>query len=131
MDQAHLQKLKDDLHHLCENWKRIQTQHVLLDDSAFLSDFASDVQKLDSDLQQAEKVPDYKAPSELIEHLIRTPWGAPFVFDTPLLEAAKSYRGGEEDSKLKRILYEFLHYHDEINEQLFNCIEEIEKKLSA
>lgn len=131
MDHAHLQKLKADLHHLSDNWERVQSEKLLIEDSTFLQDFAMDIRKLDDDLREAEKVPEYKEPSELIEHLIRTPWGAPFVFETPLLDAARNFDPKYPDSKLQRLLQEFLHYQNEINEQLFNCITEIEKKLDS
>ncbi|MCI5052246.1 MAG: hypothetical protein MRY21_03795 [Simkaniaceae bacterium] len=126
-----LNHLHDDLHKLHEGWQEMLRERFLLEDADFLAKFATCVKNLDADLSKTEKDPKFGEASKLIEHLIRTPWGAPFVYDTPLVDAARKYEVGQANSKLKGLLEQFISYHDEIEEQLFQCLEEIEKRLEA
>jgi len=125
-----LKKLEKDLHRLSKHWKEVIVNHNLLEESKFLSTIAEDVIDLESDLELCEGLHPLGDGVELIHYLINTTWGAPFVFNTPLLEAAQSYKPEKyRDSQLRALMGEFVQYHEELNEQLFNCLEEIQTQI--
>lgn len=123
-----LNNFKNHLHAFHESWNELSQKNSLLNNKQFLLKMAHEIELIHEDIMGNNMSSDIKENAELVDYIIASPWGAPFVFDKPLLEAARSYtQSGSED--LHHLIHEFLNYKEEINEQLFDCIEEIEEKL--
>ena len=125
-----LKKLESDLARLAKHWEEVVHDHNLLQQKEFLTDVAKDITDIEKDLGGAIHVQPLGEGVELINYLLNTTWGAPFVFNTPLLEAAQSYNPKHfRDSQLRAILSEFVEYHEELDEQLFACLEEVRTQI--
>lgn len=123
-----LNSFKDHLHSLHESWEEVSKQSSLVNNDEFMLKLAKEIQEIHDDITQSHITGEFKENAEIIDYIFQTPWGAPFVFDKPLLEAARSYLQ-KNPNDLKKLIGEFLNYKEEINEQLFDCIQEIENKI--
>lgn len=65
----------------------------------------------------------------MIDYILETPWGAPFVFEKTLVETAISFQeSGSGD--FHDLVTQFLKFKDEINHQLFDYIGDVKKTLA-
>lgn len=89
---------------------------------------AHEIENIHEDIQSVKMSKEIQEEAEIVDYLLQSPWGAPFVFEKPLLEAARSFQN-TRSPELHDLIKEFLYYKDEINHQLFDYVEEIEKTL--
>lgn len=120
-----LTHLKNDLHKLNLDWDNLLSDRKLCKDPTFLKKFSKDIKKIYNDAVKAEKNPNFKKRANLIVYLITSPFGAPFVEETTLLEAV------EDPAQLSRLLTKISKYGHKYPNQLFQVFEDLEEELSA
>lgn len=128
MDKKQLTKsqhLKEDLAEIHKDWIHLFEDQKDLDNPQFLSKMASDIQHLDQDALKAVEDTNVKEQAELIHYLLTTPWGAPFIGETTLLDAANSYQQGQSESPLKHLLSGFMQHSEHQSTNLFKFLEQI------
>jgi len=79
--------------------------------------------------KEAARITELKERAQLIHFTLTTPWGAPFVGETTLLEAANTYSDDNPNSSLQHLLTDFSHYSDEKHTPLLNVYNEILEEL--
>ncbi|MCF7806489.1 MAG: hypothetical protein K9M13_02450 [Simkaniaceae bacterium] len=122
--KTHLESIRNALH-------RIHTDHVLIEDTNTLQKLASVVQDLEIESQINVKDKKYKESCEIIHHLLFTPWGAPFVMDASLLEAAQIYKFQEHQaSDLYKIVKNFVEHSEMSESQIFKALDDAIQSLS-
>lgn len=107
--------LKDDLKRIHDDWEMVKASDI----APHAEKFASDIVQLDQDAKAMGS-----EDAELIHHLLSTPWGAPFIGEMTLLEAAKNY-DGTVDSPLHHLLSDFKKYSPKIKTHIFDLFDEI------
>lgn len=122
--------LKADLLALHDDWEVLLKQDAMLNDGKFLAKVAADIQKLDNDATLAKKESSLKEQAEVLHFALSTPWGAPFIGETTLLDAAKSFKEGHPETALMHLLSDFLKYGHKKQVPLFNVLDEISEELS-
>ncbi len=128
--KAHLRLLKD-LEHVHEDWEMLKKKKTNYKDSKFLNKVAKDITQLNLDASQAEKVKSLKEKAELVNYLLTTPWGAPFVGETTLLEAAQSFKGeNPSTSHLSHLMRDFATYGRKFDTQIFKFFDDLFDELS-
>lgn len=121
--------LRSDLHALHDDWEILLKQDGMLNDSTFLKKIATDIQQLDIDATQALEVSKLKEHADIVHFALSTPWGAPFIGETTLLEAAKNYKANNPESALMHLLSDFLKYGHNKKVPLFSVLDEISEEL--
>lgn len=111
--------LKDDLKQIHDDWEAVQAGDVL----SHAEKFACDIITLDQDAK-ATNTEDAK----LIHHLLSTPFGAPFIGETNLLDAALTF-DGSANSPLVHLLSNFKKYSPKFKSHIFNLFEEISNEM--
>lgn len=127
--QEVIEHLKRDLSTLHDDWEQLIQQERMVHDPVFLKKVASDIQQLDQDAKEAARITELKERAQLIHFTLTTPWGAPFVGETTLLEAANTYSDNNPNSSLQHLLTDFSHYSDEKHTPLLNVYNEILEEL--
>ncbi|WP_420420812.1 hypothetical protein [Simkania sp.] len=122
--------LKRDLEEIHNDWEQIFAPEVDLKDPAFLKKVAHDIVNLEKDSIDALKDEQLKEKAELVQFLLTTPWGAPFIGETTLLDAALSYQDGDQDSALMHLLSGFAHHGSGKQTALFNYFDEISRDIA-
>lgn len=116
---------RKDLERIHADWESLQGNEAFQDDLPKLKQIARDLLKLEQDakalMEQAEK-------ADEVHHLLTTPWGAPFVGEMTLLEAAKAFNG-TPDSPLFHLLRDFATFGPKFHSQIFDIFEEIHEDL--
>ena len=97
-------QLESDLSRFNEEWYQIHIEHGVVENETFLKHLADDILKLDHHACEVEKSGVWKNGAHLIHYILETPWGAPFVTKTSLLEAATDF---SDQKPLSSSLYEF------------------------
>ena len=122
MKKAAIINLKKDLKKIHNDWQKLKDKHSLAKDETYLKKLAQDLKKLDQDAKK-EKGSEW---AELIHHLLTTPWGAPFVSETTLLEAANSYDPHQaKKSSLHVIMKKFSQLEKKCDAQIFKIFDDI------
>lgn len=98
-------ELADDLARFNEEWYQIRTETSIIENKRFLAILARDILKLDRHATEVACFEKYKSSAELIHYVLQTPWGAPFVTSTTLLDAATCF---EDEIPLKSTLHDLL-----------------------
>ena len=122
--------LKRDLDEIHKDWVQIFAPEADLKDPMFLKKVASDIVCLDQDSIDALKDEQLKEKGELVHFLLTTPWGAPFIGETTLLDAALAYKEEDQDSALMHLLTGFVHHGSEKQTALFNFFDEISRDIA-
>ncbi len=124
------QTLREDLHKLEKDWEILLTHKEELTNPLFLTNIAQDIKQLSTDSENAEKVEELWEEAHLIQHFLRTPWGAPFVSDMTLLEAAQAYDIQDPlASDLCHLMDEFVMHSSLTENQFLNLLEGIQEDL--
>lgn len=125
-----IQNLKADLHTFHENWKLLVDQERTVHDPQFLKKIAKLIQQLDLHAKEAASVTDLKELAQLLHFALSTPWGAPFVGKTTLIDAANSYKEDNSNSSLQHLLTDFSHYGHKKQAPLQKVFDEILEELN-
>lgn len=131
MKQEIIDKLCADLHALHDDWEMLLSQDTIANDPKFLEKIAADIQKLDADATIALTTTKLKEQAEVIHFALSTPWGAPFIGETTLIDAARNYNTKNPDSPLKHLLFAFIQYGHRKKVPLFHVLDEITDELEA
>lgn len=123
--------LRADLHALHDDWEVLLKQSAMLKDSKFLERIANHIKKLDSHARLALEISRLKEQAEVVHYALSTPWGAPFIGETTLLDAANSYKADNPESALMHLLSGFLKYGEQKQVPLFNVLDEISEELES
>lgn len=130
MKQQLIDKLRTNLLNLHDDWNRLLAEDALLNDPAFLEKIAVDIQQLDIDATIAVEHDKLKEQAEVVHFALSSPWGAPFIGETTLLEAAKNYKAEKEETALKHLLADFAKYGHKKNVPLFSVLDEIAEEIA-
>ncbi len=124
------EKLQRDLHSLQKSWDALVQHEELAKDLHFLNTMAVTIENLEDDTIDCEKLNFLKDKAEIIHYLLSTPWGAPFVSETTLLDAAHKFHEKQgKDPALSEILTNFASYSHEFNMQVFNLFEDVYRQI--
>jgi len=127
--QELIHQLKHDLSTLHDHWTKLIEQERVAHDPAFLKKVADDIRKLDQDAKKATSFEELEERAQLLHFALTTPWGAPFVGETTLLEAANTYTDDNPNSSLQHLLADFAHYSQEEQAPLLKVFDEILEEL--
>jgi hypothetical protein len=119
------EKLKKDLKRLIEHWKKLLAKKDLRKNKKFLHKIANDIKKLNTDTQHSVQMPDLYPASYLIHHFLISPYGAAFMTNRSLLDAALAY---EPEVCEKSELFQLLEEPKEDLPMIFWSLYEIVKK---
>ena len=122
--------LKDDLNHFENDWQKLVSEKKLAHNEEFLHKMADDIIKLNEDAILAEE---YNSKvGHLIHHILITPFGAPFVCNKTLLEAALNYEYQTPiESDLCHIIDDFSKYSNVKNNELLSIFHHLSKILES
>ena len=119
-----------DLGKLEKAWEDLLTKRKKPSDIYFLKEMAEDIKQLKKDTTTAEEKKQLVHQAHIIHHLLTTPWGAPFVCERTLLEAAESYDLQEPlRSDLCHMMDEFTHYSSIAHNQFLTILHAINESL--
>ncbi len=122
-----VQKLKDDLQAIHGDWQKAAHDENMRLDPSFLEQFATDIIVLDQDASSARRISACKQTASMVQHLLTTPWGAPFISDKTLLEAAKEFKESPEiPSTFFQMVENFAKFEATFESQIFDVLEEIQ-----
>lgn len=122
--------LQQSLAELERDWEDFLLGKREVFDPSLLRKMAQDIQNLDKVSKEAGKFQRLKEISQLIHHLLCTPWGAPFTVSTTLLEAATAYSFQEpKRSDLCSLLYECIQYSPLPKNPFLQILEEVLSEL--
>ena len=123
--QATLQELKKHIIALRDTFHAIHQDPSLAEDPHKLAALAQMVQDVEVEalLSKDHK---HRRACDLIHHLVFTPWGAPFVTDESLLEAAQSYKFQKhKSSSFYDFISAFLEHSEASERQIFEAFDDI------
>lgn len=126
-----LDNLKKDLRTFHKDYIELIEKERNAHDPVFLKRVAEHIKKLDEHAKMALGVDDLKERGELLHFALTTPWGAPFVGETTLLDAANTYKEDSSDSSLGHLLSSFSKYGHEKQAPLLKVFDEIFDELES
>jgi hypothetical protein len=127
--QSAIAHFKKDLIAIHKDWERVQHHSTIISNLTFLKKFAQDIQHLDRDALALEHMEEVKEKAKLVHHILTTPWGAPFVGETTLLEAATNFEQDQTNPSLKQLMIDFIQYGPETEPLILKVFDEISEKL--
>lgn len=119
-------RLKKDLKNFNIDLKNITHKKKLVKSKKYLKKMSEDIKLLNNDLliTKDEKIPSY------LYHLITTPFGAPFVSNQTLLDAALNFENQKPlHSDLSHLIYNFSKYEHYFNDEILDIFNSFLKKL--
>ncbi len=119
-------KLKKDLKTFNIDLKNIAHKKKLVKSKKYLKKVANDIKLLNNDLliNKEDKIPSY------IYHLITTPFGAPFVSNQTLLDAALNFENQSPlHSDLRLLISNLYKYENCFDDEIYNIFNSFWKKL--
>lgn len=123
-------KLQKDVEKLEHDWEELLSKKKETKDKEFLEEMAEDIKNLNEDTYMAEGYEPLEPTVHMIHHMLTTPWGAPFVFDKTLLEAAVSFEYQEAShSDLSHLMDEFTEYSSLAHNQFLTVLGSISDDL--
>lgn len=129
MTKEIIKSFRHDLLSLNEDWEKIFKEGGAVNNQVLLEKIAADIQKLDRDATLAATTSQLKEQAEIVLFALTTPWGAPFIGETTLLDAARNFKKENLDSSLKHLLIDFARYGHQKEVPLFSVLKEITKQL--
>ena len=126
-----IQHLKDDLQTLLKHWEILNQNEGCAHDPTFLKKVATDIQQLDQDAKKAATITELKESAQLVHFALTTPWGAPFIGETTLVDAANTYTEENNNSSLQHLLSDFARYGHEEQAPLLKVFDEIFEELGG
>ena len=122
--------LGEDLKSIYYDWQSVIENKKLAKDHDFLSKMAQDIRKLYDDAVIAKKNPQLLELAELVEFILTTPIGAPFVAESTLLQAALSYdASAHQSSDLSMLMQSFTKHETKMNNTTAKIFSSIQDKL--
>lgn len=124
--------LERDLDQFESLWQRQSSEPDLSENNEFLTLFAKSIIQLDEHAKLLIKEPRLGKSADLIDYILKTPWGAPFVSKTTLLHAASQFVSQSGDKTLlSQLLKQFDEYKNKCTLPLLPCINQIHKEIHA
>ncbi|MBS0585724.1 MAG: hypothetical protein JSR76_05430 [Verrucomicrobia bacterium] len=107
---AKISELAQDIISFNQELEKLRKKKELLQSKAFLDNIAEQILVLDRHAKEVSELTTWKG-AEAIHFMLDTPWGAPIVMNTTLLEAATIYPDETSDkSQLHEVLKQILKY---------------------
>lgn len=127
----HIQKLRENIAKLERDWEELLSKRREASDAHFLHEMAEDIKKLNEETVEAETIPSLEPTVTVIHHMLTTPWGAPFVSEKTLLEAAIAFSYQDPlQSDLFHLMDDFVSYSSLLNNQFLTVLSSLSKDLS-
>lgn len=124
-----LKQFQSDIHQIIEDWQKILLDTNLVDDSQYLSSISNHILTLDKHLELSAHTKYLKKEVDLLYSLLHNPWGAPFVSDVTLFEAAMMFSEQSPlKSHLRTLLKKIQFYHKRQEFPLLDALAIIEKE---
>jgi hypothetical protein len=115
--------LRRDLHEAVKTKSVIETKPYLKKVAAHICD-------LDQAARAAETESQLKERAQIVDFVLTTPWGAPFIGHSTLLDAARGFeRSGKIECELTRLVSAFRAYEGHYHTQVFTVLEDVEEEL--
>lgn len=121
-------KLRSDLKNFNADLKKITHKKKLSKSKKYLKKFAEDIKSLNNDLliNNEEKIPSY------LYHIITTPFGAPFVIDQSLVEAAINFENQTPlNSDLSHLVSSLNRYENYYHDEVLSIFDSLLRKLKS
>lgn len=129
MKQDDYTNIKSDLQRFFEDWKSLN-ENININNPLYLDKMSEDIINLYSDAQKLLNNPHLSEDAELIIHLLSTPWGAPFVAKSTLIEAAKEYKSASQnESSFLYLLKDFINYTNIFNNQIYCLLQDLKEDI--
>lgn len=126
------QHFKEKLDQINKDWEILLQQEHFISDPDFIEKIAEDIQNLSQNATQVETIHELKDKAQLVNFILSTPSGAPFVSNTTLLDAAQALKTEKKDTALKHMLCDFIQYDDHQEKTpLFEVFKEISQELDS
>lgn len=123
---APLEEMKKHLNSLRSTFHSIKTNPSSIQEETTLKYLAHTIQDLEIESQLSKKAKKSKIVCDLIHHFLFTPWGAPFVMSTSLLEAAQNYKFQQhKHSDLYHFVQDFINHPEPSESQIFKTLDEL------
>jgi hypothetical protein len=103
--QSKLFELEGDISYFYLLLENLKKRPDLIDDPIFLSKTSSSILRIHRHAKELSEIKNFGRESTLIEHMLDTPWGAPFISNETLLDAATTY---PDEIPKRSKLHEFL-----------------------
>ena len=105
-----ISELEQDISSLHHELAKVQKKKDLVHNKEFLDNLAEQILILDRHAKEVSEMSSWKG-AEMIHFFLKTPWGAPMVMNSTLLEAAIIYPDeNATTSQLHEVLKEILKY---------------------
>jgi hypothetical protein len=129
MSKFNYEDMKKDLQNFFDDWKLL-TNEEEIENPVYLKKLSEDILSLYKDAQSILENSPLKEDAELAIYLLSTPWGAPFVAECSLIEAAKNYKSeNNSESKLLHLLKDFVNYTYIFNNQIYCIFEDLKEDI--
>ncbi len=131
-DDFHIpeEEFKKDLKKFSHDCEDLLEKESLYENSDFLNEFAEDIKKLNDDTLLLIDEKDFKNSADIIQHILTTPWGAPFVSNKTLLEAAIAYEYQDPlQSDLHNLVGQFTHFSEHVHNPIVTVVHSLSERL--
>ncbi|MBN1914498.1 MAG: hypothetical protein JW769_01245, partial [Parachlamydiales bacterium] len=120
---------RKDLHHFNKDIHSLTHHQQLLKDPRFLEKISREIINLYEEAITVEKI---FPKAHDIYHILATPFGAPFVNEQTLLQAAVDYSYQKPSrSEMKHTLEKFLHYNKNIHNELIDLFDYLTEEIES
>jgi hypothetical protein len=132
-NEKRIANLQKDLLKLSQDWEQALSRQKNIRDPDYLKTIAEDIKLLDQDSSAVDHNEEIYREAHMIQHILRTPWGAPFVSDVTLAEAADAFPMQDPlHSDLCHLLDELLVHSNQVDNQfitlMFAISEDLKRK---
>lgn len=122
--------LENDLLIFKQLWHKREMDPNCINDHHYLESLAKAILLLDHHAQELSKEEGLSKSASLIQYLLETPWGAPFVSEITLLEAAKASLDQKDGGViLGKLLTQFDEYKGRSRPPVVESLHEIQKEI--
>ena len=126
------QHFKENLDKINKDWETLLQEEQFVSDSSFLEKMALDIQNLSREASNVETIDELKDKAQLVNFILSTPSGAPFVSETTLLDAAEELKNGRNNDALKHMLSDLVQFNDQKEKTpIFEVFKELSEEIDS
>ena len=129
-DSNRVQQLENDLNFFRTLWEKREGPPLTIKEKTYLQDLSTSILTLDRHAEELTSDRLLGESASLIHYLLQTPWGAPFVGESTLLEAAKIFPDEKfDESTLSHVLTQFEEYKERVQMPLMQSLHQIQQEI--
>ncbi len=125
-----ISQLEKDLTSFRKLWNKSEKDSTLIRERTYLEAISKSILTLDRHAEELSEEKILGESASLIHYILQTPWGAPFVGKSTLLEAAKTYPDEESlNSSLCKTLAQFEKFRHRGDLPLMKNLDQIQREI--